>query len=307
MENNNNNNNNKHPDLNYQELFFDIVNNKKREKNDIPIEFFTIDETPPKDGKIVNISDYTTTKAPEQNNPDPRYSTFTQKEINDALKEEEIAKAHQRFEEIAKKSTGEEHKTKEKSAKTNNSNIHWGKTFYFKKIIPLTISIAIALGLAVHVKNSIENISLKNVAINAAVEKAEENLAEVGIITLDDKGNAYVNDGLEQDDYNKLGLVDPNAGEAYAYYEAINDAKSNDPAASLWLAKSITSSDGLTKYQDWDHYCADHGYFTVENGKVNEQHPDMLVFENYAEAEIFEAYKNGENVVKDLNTVQKGK
>lgn len=175
-------------------------------------------------------------------------------------------------------------------------------TFFYRKIVPLSLAVAISLGAAVYTLRDIKETGKSNAAIAIVIKQAERNLEAAGIITIRENGTIKMNNYISNEAYQNIGITDPSIAETYAYKKVLEKAGAN-LLQDYNLISSITYSDGTKRYKDWADYCKING-LVDSNGN-----PSIQILETYGKKELLEAYENGtiDNIVKDTSKNTRGR
>lgn len=186
-------------------------------------------------------------------------------------------------------------------ANTKNNSKNQNK-FFYRKIVPLTLAVAISLGTAVYTLRDIKETGKSNAAIAIVIKQAERNLEAAGIITIRENGTIKMNNYISNEAYQNIGITDPSIAETYAYKKVLEKAGAN-LLQDYNLISSITYSNGTQRYKDWADYCKING-LVDSNGN-----PSIQILETYGKKELLEAYENGtiDNIVKDTSKNTKGR
>lgn len=181
-------------------------------------------------------------------------------------------------------------------------NIKYQSTFFYRKIVPLSLAVAISLGTAVYTLRDIKETGKSNAAIAIVIKQAERNLEAAGIITIRENGTIKMNNYIPIEAYQNIGITDPSIGETYAYKKVLEKAGAN-LLQDYNLISSITYSDGTKRYKDWADYCK------INNLLDTNGNPSIQVLETYGKKELIEAYEKGtiDNIVKDTSKNTKGR
>ena len=186
-------------------------------------------------------------------------------------------------------------------ADTKN-NPKYQNTFFYRKIVPLSLAIAISLGTAAYTLRDIKETGKTNAAITIVIKQAERNLEEAGIITIRENGTIKMNNNIPSEAYQNIGIKDPSIAETYAYKKVLEKAGAN-LLQDYNLISSMTYSGGTKNYKDWTDFCEING-LVDSNGN-----PSIQILETYGKKEIVEAYENGtiDDIVKDTSKNTKGR
>lgn len=186
-------------------------------------------------------------------------------------------------------------------ANTKNNSKNKNK-FFYRKIVPLSLAVAISLGTAVYTLKDIKETGKSNAAIAIVIKQAERNLEAAGIITIRENGTIKMNNYISNEAYQNIGITDPSIAETYAYKKVLEKAGAN-LLQDYNLISSITYSDGTKRYKDWADYCKING-LVDSNGN-----PSIQILETYGKKELLEAYENGtiDNIVKDTSKNTRGR
>lgn len=176
------------------------------------------------------------------------------------------------------------------------------KRFFYRRVLPVMITLPIAISMLFATLKDISDGGTLNEAISIVTMDAEENLEDAGIITIYDNGKVKINGTLTEEDYqNNIEIKDPSLAEAYAYKKVFEKAKANNLENDA-LAKTMTYDDGNERYDSWDD-------FLIQNGLIDKDgNPSDKKFDDESKKELKEAFNNNliGNIVKSTSKV-KGK
>lgn len=204
-------------------------------------------------------------------------------------------KEQEKLERILKKSTSK-FKIKEKNVKENTK---LNKYFFYRRILPVIITLPIAISVLTSTLKKISDDGKVTAAISIVVEDATKNLQQVGIITIEDDGIMKINKNLAEEDYQNIEISDPSIGEAYAYKKVFEKLKA-DPEETNYLVLTMSYNNDKQRYTDWDE-------FYEVNELINEEgKPSIKVFNEQSKIELLEAYNKDtiNDVVKEISKVK---
>lgn len=176
------------------------------------------------------------------------------------------------------------------------------KKFFYKRVLPVMITLPIAISMLFGTFKSISDGATLTEAINIVALEAEENLENAGIIMITDNGKVNVNTALTKEDYqNNIEIKDPTIAEAYAYKKVFEKAKADNEETNA-LATTMTYDNGNERYTSWND-------FLIQNNMIDTMgNPSFKKFDEESKEELLKALNNNqiENIVKNTSKV-KGK
>lgn len=174
------------------------------------------------------------------------------------------------------------------------------KRFFYRRVLPVMITLPIAISMLFATLKDISDGGTLNEAISIVTMDAEENLEDAGIITIYDNGKVKINGTLTEEDYqNNIEIKDPSLAEAYAYKKVFEKAKANNLENDA-LAKTMTYDDGNERYDSWDD-------FLIQNDMIDKDgNPSDKRFDEESKKELKEAFNNNQidNIVKSTSKVK---
>lgn len=200
---------------------------------------------------------------------------------------------------VSNKSIGKDKVTNYSKKKQSKKLL--GKT---GKII-LTVALLVVIG--INTPNAIKSVryaSDLNKATKIVTEQANDNLENVNLVDVDDKGKVTLKAGENSiSDYGRLNLCDPSMAEVYAYRNAL--VKAGDRYATEFekLIEATSYKDGMYNYTSLAQY------YTV-NGLVDKDgKPSGAEFKKYAEEQLVKSYRDGtiDDIMKKVVNESRGK
>lgn len=186
-----------------------------------------------------------------------------------------------------------------KKAKVNDKI---DKKFFYKKVLPLMITMPLAISMLFGTLKNISDGGIINEAIEIVTLDARDNLEEAEIITVYDNGKIKINATLTEEDYqNNIEIKDPSLAEAYAYKKVFEKAHASNEENNA-LAKTMTYNDGNERYESWND-------FLIQNDMTDKLgNPSSKKFDEESKKELIKAVqsKQIDNIVKSTSKV-KGK
>lgn len=184
-----------------------------------------------------------------------------------------------------------------KKAKVNDKI---DKKFFYKKVLPLMITMPLAISMLFGTLKSISDGGIINEAIEIVTLDARDNLEEAEIITVYEDGKIKIT--LTEEDYqNNIEIKDPSLAEAYAYKKVFEKAHASNEENNA-LAKTMTYNDGNERYESWND-------FLIQNDMIDKLgNPSSKKFDEESKKELIKAVqsKQIDNIVKSTSKV-KGK
>lgn len=184
-----------------------------------------------------------------------------------------------------------------KKAKVNDKI---DKKFFYKKVLPLMITMPLAISMLFGTLKSISDGGIINEAIEIVTLDARDNLEEAEIITVYEDGKIKIT--LTEEDYqNNIEIKDPSPAEAYAYKKVFEKAHASNEENNA-LAKTMTYNDGNERYESWND-------FLIQNDMIDKLgNPSSKKFDEESKKELIKAVqsKQIDNIVKSTSKV-KGK
>lgn len=174
------------------------------------------------------------------------------------------------------------------------------KKFFYKKVLPLMITMPLAISMLFGTLKSISDGGIINEAIEIVTLDARDNLEEAEIITVYEDGKIKIT--LTEEDYqNNIEIKDPSPAEAYAYKKVFEKAHASNEENNA-LAKTMTYNDGNERYESWND-------FLIQNDMTDKLgNPSSKKFDEESKKELIKAVqsKQIDNIVKSTSKV-KGK